>query len=85
MLFLKGNIMRPMYDNKCMVTCTDNDKVAEAEVDHLIDKDRLTIFLAQNKIHMKYNGSVYVGNQFGYEFTTKGPVELTKMKGRGDA
>ncbi len=77
--------MKPMYDNKCMVTCTDNDKVAEAEVDHLIDKDRLTIFLAQNKIHMKYNGSVYVGNQFGYEFTTKGPVELTKMKGRGDA
>ena len=77
--------MRPTHDNKCMITCTDNDKVAEAEVDYFKEKDSLTIFLATNKIHMKYNGSVYVGNQFGYEFTTKGPQELTKMKGRGDA
>ncbi len=70
------------YDNKCMVTCTDNDKVAEAEVDNFREKDSLTIFLATNKIHMKYNGSVYVGNQFGYEFTTPGPEIFHVREGR---
>ena len=38
--------MRPTYDNKCMVTCTDNDKVAEAEVDYFKEKDSLTIFFS---------------------------------------
>ena len=27
------------YDNKCTVTCTDNGKVAEAEVDRIEPKD----------------------------------------------
>jgi len=70
------------YDNKCMVTCTDNDKVAEAEVDNFKEKDSLTIFLATNKIHMKYNGRVYVGNAFGYEFTTPGPESYNVKEGR---
>ena len=70
------------YDNKCMVTCTDNDKEGEAEVDNFKEKDSLTIFLATNKIHMKYNGNVYVGNQFGYEFTTKGPEIFNVREGR---
>ena len=74
--------MRPTYDNKCMVTCTDNDKVAEAEVDYFKEKDSLTIFLATNKIHMKYNGKVYVGNALGYEFTTPGPESHNIKEGR---
>ena len=39
-------------------------------------------FMATNKIHMKYNGRVYVGNAFGYEFTTPGPESYNVKEGR---
>ena len=47
--------MKEVYENKCMVTCTDNDRVVEAEVDNFRAKDSMNIFMATNKIHMKYN------------------------------
>ena len=28
-----------MFQNKCIVTCTNNDKVVEAEVDNFREKD----------------------------------------------
>ncbi len=71
------------HDNVCTVTCTDNDKVAEAEVDRFEEKKFLDIFLAQNKIHMEYNGRVYVGNKMGFEFTTPGPRVFQINRGRG--
>tara|TARA_E500000331_G_scaffold296588_1_gene295325 strand:+ start:207 stop:437 length:231 start_codon:yes stop_codon:yes gene_type:complete len=71
------------HDNVCTVTCTDNDKVAEAEVDRFKEKEFLDIFLATNKIHMEYNGRVYVGNKMGFEFTTPGPRIFQINKGRG--
>ena len=71
------------HDNVCTVTCTDNDKVAEAEVDRFKEKEFLDIFLATNKIHMEYNGRVYVGNKMGFEFTTPGPRVFQINKGRG--
>ena len=74
--------MKEVFENKCMVTCTDNDKVVEAEVDHFRAKDSMNIFMATNKSHMKYNGNVYVGNAFGYEFTTPGPESYNIKEGR---
>jgi len=55
------------------ITCTNNGKVVTAEIDNLREKDSLDAFIATNKIRMKWNGKVYVGNAFGMEFTTKGP------------
>lgn len=75
--------MKTVFENKCMVTCTNNDKIVEAEVDNFREKDSMNVFMATNKIHMKYNGKVYVGNAFGYEFTTPGPAELNINQGRG--
>ena len=75
--------MKTIFENKCTVTCTNNDKVVEAEVDNFREKDSMNIFMATNKIHMKYNGRLYVGNAFGYEFTTPGPAELNVNQGRG--
>ena len=75
--------MKPTYDNKCMITCTDNDNVAEAEVDRFEEKKFLDVFLAQNKIHMEWNGKVFVGNKHGYEFTTPGPEIFKVNLGRG--
>ena len=71
-----------VFENKCMVTCTNNDKIVEAEVDNFRTKDSMNVFMATNKIHMKYNGRVYVGNAFGYEFTTPGPESYNVKEGR---
>ena len=46
-------------------------------------KQHLTAVLVANKIHMKYNGRLYVGNAVGMEFTSFGPEEHTVKKGRG--
>ena len=45
----------------------------------------LQVDILQNKIHMEWNGKVFVGNKLGMEFTTPGPEELATLKGRGDA
>ena len=74
--------MKEVFENKCIVTCTNNDKVAEAEVDNFRVNESMNIFMATNKIHMKYNGRVYVGNAFGYEFTTPGPDSYNVKQGR---
>lgn len=75
--------MKSQYDNKCTVHCTDNDKVAEAEVDHFKKGHFVDVWLAENKIKMMWNGHVYVGNKMGFEFTTKGPIEFKINKTRG--
>ena len=66
------------HDNEAEITCTDNGNVVTAEIDDFRLEDSLNAFVATNKIHMKWNGSVYVGNAFGMEFTTKGPKYLGK-------
>ena len=75
--------MKSHIEETCKVTCTNNDKVAEAEVMSFSPKNNLIVALATNKIHMKWNGSVYVGSAFGYEFTTHGPIEHVTKQGRG--
>lgn len=74
--------MKEIFDSKCMVTCTHNDKVVEAEIDYFRENDSMYIFMATNKVHMKYNGKVYVGNAFGMEFTTPGPERFVVKEGR---
>mgnify|MGYP007000322305 len=37
----------------------------------------------QNKIHMEWNGKVFIGNKHGYEFTTPGPEIFKVNLGRG--
>jgi len=74
--------MKEIFDDKCTVTCTNNDRIVEAEVDQFRDKDSMNVYMATNKIHMKYNGRVYVGNAFGYEFTSPGPISY-KVKDGG--
>ena len=61
------------HNNDVKVTCTNNGNVVTAEIDNFREGDSLEAFIATNKIFMKWNGSVYVGNAFGMEFTTKGP------------
>mgnify|MGYP001204219256 CR=1 FL=1 len=71
-----------VYGNKVQVTCTHNDKVVEAEIDNFQFQKSLIAFIATNKIPMQWNGSVYVGNKLGMEFTTPGPDESVTIRGR---
>ena len=65
--------MKTVAENKAMLTNTRSEVVVEAEADNFREKERFDAFLANNKITMKWNGRVYVGNAHGMEFTSPGP------------
>jgi hypothetical protein len=71
-----------MYEKTAIVTNTRNNQGVEAEIDNVRAGDSLDAFIATNKIHMRWNGKIYVGNMAGMEFTTPGPKEIQKLKGR---
>ena len=73
--------MRQQFEKTATIVNTRNDQAVEAEVDDIKVNESLNAFIANNKIHMKWNGRTYVGNAHGMEFTTQGPKEIT-IKGR---
>ena len=75
--------MRTIIDNKAMLTNTKSDVSVEAEVDNFREGQRFDAFVATNKIPMKWNGKIYVGNMHGMEFISEGPnVRYIKEGGR---
>lgn len=74
--------MRTIADNKAMLTNTRSDVSVEAEVDNFREGERFDAFLATNKIPMRWNGKVYVGNAHGMEFTSAGPTVRHIKEGR---
>ena len=70
----------PIYAQEAEVTCTGNDRVVTAECDNFRLNESLDAFIATNKISMRWNGRVYVGNAHGMEFTTPGPKELSRRR-----
>ena len=74
--------MQRVFENSVTITCTHNDKKVNAEIDNFKFQESLNAFLATNKIHMKWNGQVHVGNAHGMEFTTLGPNEHIIKEGR---
>lgn len=71
-----------IYENKVVLTNTSNGKAAEAEIDNFKEGKGFDAFLATNKIPMRWNGKIYVGNMYGMEFTTSGPKSYTVKEGR---
>jgi len=74
--------MRTIIDNKAMLTNTRSEVSVEAEVDNFREHVSFNAFLATNKIPMKWNGKVYVGNAHGMEFTSQGPTVRYIKEGR---
>ena len=74
--------MRQQFEKTATIINTRNDQSVEAEVDDIRVNESLNAFIANNKIHMRWNGRVYVGNAHGMEFTTAGPKEIIIKKGR---
>ena len=73
--------MRQQFEKTATIVNTRNDQAVEAEVDDIRVNESLNAFIANNKIHMKWNGRTYVGNAHGMEFTSQGPVGRN-IKGR---
>ena len=71
-----------VYANEATVISTRTDTEVVAEIDDFKFEQHLNAFIANNKIPMRWNGRVYVGNVSGMEFTTKGPKESVKYTGR---
>ena len=74
--------MRTIYDNKAMLTNTRNEQSVEAEADNFREHVSFDAYIATNKISMKWNGKVYVGNAHGMEFTSQGPQVRYIKEGR---
>jgi len=66
--------MNTIVDNKATLTNTRNDVSVEAEVDNFREGVGFDAFLATNKISMRWNGKIFVGNAHGMEFTSTGPA-----------
>ena len=56
---------RVEYEKTATIVNTRNDQAVEAEVDDIRVNESLNAFIANNKIHMKWNGRTYVGNAHG--------------------
>ena len=67
-----------VYANEATVTSTNTGTEVSAEIDNFKFEKHMDAFIANNKIPMRWNGKVYVGNMHGMEFTSTGPKESVK-------
>jgi hypothetical protein len=74
--------MRTITDNKATLTNTKSDVSVEAEADNFREHASFDAFIATNKIPMKWNGKIYVGNAHGMEFISEGPKVRYIKEGR---
>ena len=79
--------MDSYFGKTAVLKNTRNDQEVECEVDNIRRTNKgvnesLDAFVVNNKIHMNWNGRVYVGNAHGMEFTTDGPKQFNTNKGR---
>lgn len=71
-----------VYANEATITSTRTGTEVVAEIDNFKFQQHLDAFISTNKIPMRWNGKVYVGNVSGMEFTTSGPKESIKYSRR---
>lgn len=71
-----------MYEMTAVLNNTNTGKDATSEIDNYKEGKSFDAYLAANKIPFRWNGKTYVGNAFGMEFTSAGPKQIQKLKGR---
>jgi hypothetical protein len=71
-----------VYAEEAIVTSTNTGTEVTAEIDNFKFEQHLDAFVAQQKIPMRWNGRVYVGNMHGMEFTSTGPKQSVKYTER---
>lgn len=71
-----------MFDNRATILNTNTSISADVEVDDFRSQKSFIAYVANTKITFRWNGKTYVGNLHGMEFTSSGPAEIKKLKGR---
>jgi hypothetical protein len=69
------------FESTVTVTCSDNGKSSVSEVINFIEKNILIVSLNRSiRLELIFNprNGLYVGNQAGLEFVSKGPKEQLK-------
>lgn len=72
-----------IYSKTAVLMNTNTNKKVEAEIADLKENVSLNAYVANEKIPMRWNGKVYVGNMFGMELTTSGPELLRTVNTKG--
>jgi len=71
---------RTMYDDRCTIHNTDNDRTEEVEVLDFSPRKRLVVSVQRSikltLVYQERHGD-YVGSMAGMEFTSRGPKEYT--------
>ena len=70
-----------IYAKTATLTNTNTEQGVEVEVGNIKEGESLTAWVANQKIQMRWNGKIYVGNAHGMEFTTEGPKVLHNIRG----
>lgn len=73
--------MNQNFESTVTVTCSDNGKSSTAEVINFREKSVLIVSLNRAvRLELIYNprNGLYIGNQAGLEFVSKGPTATTK-------
>jgi hypothetical protein len=73
-----------MYEQTTLVLCSDNDKTIQADVLAFVPGKKLTVSINRSiKMEMMYQerNKLYIANQTGLEFVSKGPKEILVKKG----
>jgi hypothetical protein len=67
--------MRSTFANRAIITNTSTEQSVEVEADNMRENQSFDAYVVTNKIRMRWNGKIYVGNAHGMEFTSYGPKE----------
>jgi hypothetical protein len=73
-----------MYEQTTSVLCSDTDKTIQADVIAFVPGKKLTVSINRSiKMEMMYQerNKLYIANQTGLEFVSKGPKEILVKKG----
>ena len=73
-----------MYEQTTSVLCSDNDKTIQVDVIAFVPGKKLTVSINRSiKMEMMYQerNKLYIANQTGLEFVSKGPKEILVKKG----
>lgn len=65
---------KEVYSEQATIVSTRTGTEVVAEIDNFRVEKHFDAFIANNKIPMRWNGKVYVGNYSGMEFTSDGPA-----------
>ena len=71
-------VMNTTYAPTCTVTCIENGKTLEAEVDKFMHNEYMSVYMNTVKVNLQFDlkTNLYIGKMAGLEFSSEGPKKL---------